>query len=118
LLRDPIVIDLHEGLASTLALGCLERSDQDTIGGKEILDGSTLGQKLRIGQDVEATAWFRVGLKNGAHGLGCATWDGGFLNNNLGRGGNARDLTCRELDITAEGFYIRRDIRCKRKKHT
>ena len=68
LLGDPVGVDVGESGASVDTLLGLERSDEDPVRGKEVLDGGTLGQELGVGQDVEPTARLGVGLEDGPHG--------------------------------------------------
>lgn len=84
LLGDPVGVDVGEGLASVLARLALERTDQNTVRGEQVIDGGTLGKELclsagvrcqlrtwqltRVGEDVEGASRLRVGLEDGSHG--------------------------------------------------
>ena len=81
--RDPVAVHASEGCASILTLLRLERTDKDAIRREEIRDSSSLGQKLGVGEDIEAASGLGVGIENGAHGFCRAAGYRGLLDNDL-----------------------------------
>ncbi|KAG6550263.1 hypothetical protein Mapa_008223 [Marchantia paleacea] len=92
LLRHPVRVHGLESGHGLLAFGSLAASDQDAVGLLQILDGGTLGQKLRVRQDLEVDPLVvvRQNLLNCLRGL---HRHGGFLHHNLVRLGDVGNHT-------------------------
>jgi len=64
---DPVGVDVGQGGTSVETTLALERSDEDSVGSEQVLDGGTLGQELGVGQNVEVASRPSVGLEDGPH---------------------------------------------------
>lgn len=53
LTRNPSGVDVNEGLGGLLARGGRGRTNEDTVGIEQVIDGGTGGQELGVGQDLE-----------------------------------------------------------------
>jgi hypothetical protein len=73
--RNPVGVNVYQGLLSSLAFGGLQGSNQDSIGVEKVRDGGSFGQELWVGEDVEAEAGLGVGLEDDAHRFGRPAWD-------------------------------------------
>ena len=65
---DPVGVDVAQGGTSVETTFALERSDEDSVGGEQVLDGGTLSQELRVGQKVKVASRPSVGLEDSPHG--------------------------------------------------
>ena len=99
LTRNPVGVDGGQTLACALTGFGLERTDQDSVGGEQVLDGGTLGQEFRVGQNVELASGLSVSLENGSHRFGGSARDGRLLDNNLGRVGDLGDPSGSQFDV-------------------
>ena len=99
--RHPIRVHLRERLASVLTLLRLERTDEDTVGLKEVGDGRALSEELGVGEDVEAGAGLRVRLEDRAHRLGGPAWHRRLLDDDLVRRRDGGDAARGGLDVAA-----------------
>lgn len=95
---DPVGVDADELLGGGQALGSLLPTDEDTVGLHEVVNGGTLGEELRVGQDLELESLL-VDLEDAADGLGGTDGDGRLLHHNLVGGGNLGNLTSAELAV-------------------
>jgi hypothetical protein len=98
--RNPVCVNIDQGLACTFALRRLQRPDQHPIWVTQIGDSGALREELGVGQNVKADARFRVGLENGAHRLRRTHWYRGLFDDNLGSSRNGGDTACGGFDIT------------------
>lgn len=106
-LRNPVGVNFSEAFACTDTFWGLKGTNEDTVGFEEILNGSSLCKELRVGEDIETAVRLRVGFEDSAHGLGSTARDGGFLNYDLGAGGNVGDVTGSEFDVaTRKNFMV------------
>jgi hypothetical protein len=101
--RNPVCVNIGQGLACTLALRRLQRPNQHPIRVEQIGDSGTLREKLGVGKYVKPDARFRVGLENGAHRFRRTHWYRGLLDDNLGSSRDGGDAACGGFDIT--GYY-------------
>ena len=101
--RNPVGVNIGQGLACTFALRRLQRPDQHPIRVEQIDDGGALREELGVGKYVKADARFRVGLENGAHRLRRTHWYRGLLDDNLGSSRDGGDAARGGFDIT--GYY-------------
>lgn len=102
-LRNPVSVDVGEGLASLETLLGLERTDEDSIGREQVADSGTLGEELGVAEDVESDTGSRVGVENGSHRLRSSAGNGRLLDNDLGRGSDSSDLSSGELNVAGDG---------------
>lgn len=101
--RNPVCVNIGQGLACTFALRRLQRPNQHSIRVEQIADSCALREELGVGKYVKADARFRVGLENGAHRLRRTHWYCGLLDDNLGSCRDGGDAACGGFDIT--GYY-------------
>lgn len=97
--RDPVRVNIGQRGRRVATLGRLKRANQDTIRREEIVDSSSLSQELWVGENVEVASGLAVGLEDGAHRLGCPAWNGGLLDDNLGRRRDGGNTAGRQLDV-------------------
>ena len=96
---DPVGVDGSQTSASALTGFGLERTDQDSVRGEQVLDGGTLGQEFGVGQDVELASGLSVGLEDGSHGLGSPARNSRLLDNDFGRVGNLGNSSSSQFDV-------------------
>jgi len=130
-LRDPVGIDVGEGLARGDTRLALERTDEDSVRGEQVVDGGTLGKELclsaaggeeqcisspglermsKVHPGFElASRIVRIALtrqqqkrESGSRGsLGGSAWHSRLLDDDLGRGGDLGDSSRSELEVAA-----------------
>lgn len=98
-LRDPVGVDASQRLACRDTFLGLEGTDEDTVRSEQVVDGSSLGKELRVGEDIEPASWLGVCLEDSSHGLGGSAWHGGLLNDDLGGGSDLGDTAGCEFDV-------------------
>lgn len=101
--RNPVCVNIGQGLTCTFALRRLQRPNQHPIWVEQIGDSGALREELGVGKYVKADARLRVGLENGAHRLRRTHRYRGLLDDNLGSSRDGGDAACGRFDIT--GYY-------------
>ena len=102
--RDPVSVDTCKCCTCVEAFFCLQRADEDAIRSKKVANGGSFCKELGVGEDVKTAVWFRVGLEDGTHRLGCAAGDCGLFDYNLGGVGHCCDTAGCEFDVTMGDF--------------
>lgn len=100
--RDPVGVNASERGARVLALGGLQRTDEDAVGLEEVGDGGALGEELGVGEDIKVAARLGVCLEDSAHRFGCAAWHGRLFHDNLGGRRDRRNLARCQLHVAGE----------------
>jgi hypothetical protein len=101
--RNPVGVNAGQRLRGLESLLGLKRSDEDTVGSEQVVDGGTFGEELGVGEDVKVDSRARVGVEDGSHRLGGSARDGRLLDDDLGGSSDSGDLTGGELDVAGRG---------------
>lgn len=102
-LRNPVGVDVGEGLASLKTLLGLEGTDENSVGRKQVADSGTLGEELGVAENVEPDTRSRVGVEDGSHRFRSSAGDGRLLDDDLGRGSDSSDLSGSEFNVARDG---------------
>jgi hypothetical protein len=101
--RDPVGVNLREASTCIQTLLRLQGTNENTVRGEQVIDGSAFRQELRVGKNIEAAIRLRVGFKDRTHGLGGATWNGRLFDDNLARIGDLSNTPGGKFDVAKQG---------------
>ena len=81
--RNPVLVDLRQRLDGRLSFVSLLSTNENSVRRHQIINGSSLRKKFRVGENLERDSGFDVVPQDVGDALGCLDGDGALLHHNL-----------------------------------